>query len=122
MEHEEFKKLLSALRAGNTPLNRKQVCGVLLDKIFEENIINCSNVSNGQTVCMTLDGWTNIVNKLVICVTVTTNPGEVYFIESIDTSGHSHTTKYLIEIANQAIIKCKTQYNCFVVIIIINNF
>ena len=77
VEHEEFKKLLSALRAGNTPLNRKQVCGVLLDKIFEENIINCSNVLNGQTVCMTLDGWTNIVNKSVICMTVTTNTGEV---------------------------------------------
>ena len=55
-----------------------------------------------------------IVNEPVICVTVTTSPGEVHFIEPINVSVHSHTTKYLVDIFNQAITKCKTQFNCFV--------
>ena len=63
---------------------------------------------------MGLYGWSNIIDEPVICVTVTTSPGEVHLIESIDASVHSHTTKYLVDIFNQAITKCKTQFNCFV--------
>ena len=54
--------------------------GVLLDEIFEEKMNNCSKVLNGQTVCMILDGWINIINEAVICVTVTTSSGRIYLI------------------------------------------
>ena len=115
MEHEELKKLIPALRSAYTPPNRKQVGGVLLDEIFKEELDNCFKILNGQAVCKSLYGWTNIINEPIICV-IATSPGKKYLIKSIDTSGHSHITKYLVKRATQTITKCKTQYNCFSIV------
>ena len=63
---------------------------MLLDKIFEEEMNYCSKILSIQNICMSLDSWIITVNEPVICVIVSASPGEVYLIESIDTSGHSY--------------------------------
>ncbi|KAJ8888920.1 hypothetical protein PR048_008414 [Dryococelus australis] len=57
--------------------------------------------------------WSNVHNKPIICVTVTIKEGNVYLVNTIDTSGCVHTANYLAEVAIKSIkmseedLKCK---------------
>lgn len=45
------------------------------------------------------DGCSNIHNKPIFCGVVTNNAGDTFLVNSINTSGHPHTSKYLVEVA-----------------------
>ena len=59
---------------------------------------------------MSTDGWNN--NELADCATVTTMNSDIYLADTIDTSGHSHTSDYLVEVAVNSIKKCEKQFGC----------
>ena len=52
---------------------------------------------------MMLDGWSNVHNEPIVCVSVNTPEGESYLTETVDTSCHSHTAEYLEEVAMSAV-------------------
>ena len=72
----------------------------------------CTEQLVGKNVFMMLDGWSNIHNEPVICVSVTTSDGDSYLTETVDTSGHAHTAEYLQEVATSAVISTEQRYGC----------
>ncbi|XP_018577556.1 uncharacterized protein LOC108915890 [Anoplophora glabripennis] len=121
VEHPEFKKMINALRPGYKPPNRNSVSTDLLDKVhnsvqttIKENLCN-------KKVCLALYGWSNVHNEPIISVCVTDIESErVHLIESIDTSGNSHTSEYLLQLLKNSIMKCE-EYNCKVTSIVTDN-
>lgn len=121
VEHREFKKMINALRPGYKPPNRNSVSTNLLDKVhnsvqstIKENLCN-------KKVCLALDGWSNVHNEPIIGICVTDIESErVHLIESIDTSGHSHTSEYLLQLLKNSIKKCEA-YRCQVKSIVTDN-
>lgn len=121
VEHPQFKKLMDDLRPGYVPPTRLQVAGPLLDTIYEEERGVCKTDLEGKTVSLGLDGWSNVHNEPVICVTLTTVDGEVYLVDTVDSSGHSHTGEYLCDFAYESIQKCEKEYNCKVGSVVTDN-
>lgn len=121
VENSEFKKMISVLHPGYIPPTKEQVSGILLDSVYQQEKEKCMNKLAGQTVSMSLDGWSNIHNEPVICVSVATVSGEIQLVDSIDTSGNSHNTEYLVKIANDAILKCEIENKCFVRSLVTDN-
>ncbi len=69
----------------------------------------CATELKDEIVCLSLDGWSNIHNKPIIYVTVTTLNGHMYLVDTTVTSGQPHTAEYLRleELSKPAIQKCK---------------
>ena len=63
---------------------------------------------------MSLDGWSNVHNEPVICATVTTPNSDIFLVDTVDTSGHSHTSEYLVDTAINAIKKCEDKFGCHI--------
>lgn len=99
--------MINALRPGYKPPNRNSVSTNLLDKVhnsiqttIKENLCN--------KVCIALDGSSNVHNEPIIGVYVTDIESvRVHLIESIDTSGNSHTFEYLLQLLKNSIKKCE---------------
>lgn len=121
VEHPQFLKLVSDLRAGYNPPNRKEIGGPLLESIYEEEYLKFQEVLKDQSVCLGFDGWSNVHNEPIICITVTCKDGEVYLVETVDTSGHSHTAEYLAKVTGEVIRKCETDFSCKVRSVVTDN-
>ena len=63
---------------------------------------------------MSLDRWSNVHNEPVICATVTTPNSDIFLVDTVDTSGHAHTSDYLVDVAVNAIKKCEEKFGCHV--------
>lgn len=72
IENLEVKKAIQLLRPGYTPPSRKTVATSLLDEIYEEEKEKYFSSLSGQSVNMSIDGWSNVHNEPVICATITT--------------------------------------------------
>lgn len=70
---------------------------------------NCKVFLEGKTVCLSLDGWSNIHNEPIICVVVHTKDGDAFLVHTVDTSGNPHTSDYLVTFA---IIECEGSFGC----------
>ena len=57
----------------------------------------------------------------MICVSVTTDKGETFLTETIDTSGHSHTSEYFVVIAVSDISSCEENFKCQVHSVVTDN-
>lgn len=114
-EHPEFINMMQLSRPGYIPPNRKNIGGKLLDEVYDTVKSNIENNLKGKLVCMALDGWSNIRNEPIVCVSVTSteNDGSVYLIDTIDTSSNSHTSDYLLTLAIDSIKKCQS-FGCSV--------
>lgn len=106
VEHQEYIKFCKMLRPGYTPPNRHQIGGVLLDKVHAELQENCKQRLANKSVCMAMDGWSNVHNEPIVCVSITDEEGTTYVTETIDTSGSAHTAEYLYEKSIAAITQC----------------
>lgn len=112
------------LRPGYVPPSRFQVSTTLLNEIFEEERSKCFEKLSGQcgqSVCMSIDGWSNTHNEPIICVVLTTEDGNCFLLESVDTSGHPHTGEYLANLAIDLIKRCKSEYNCKISSLVTDN-
>jgi uncharacterized protein YuzB (UPF0349 family) len=114
IEHPEFKKYSAMLRPGYSPPNRHEVGGKLLDKVFQKESEKCAAVLKNECVCMTIDGWSNVHNEPIVCACVINKSGEVFLVDTIDTSGNAHTAEYLTQIALKTIKSTQDKFNCFV--------
>ena len=112
VEHPEFVKMVQMLCPGYRPPSHKQVGGELLDDVQTKLMEECKEQLQVKTVAMSLDGWSNIHNELVVCVSLTTAEGHTYLTETVDTSGHRHTLEYLEKVAIGAMKSAETQFSC----------
>lgn len=113
VEHDQFIKMIRMLRPGYIPPNRHQVGGDLLDQSFNSVIEKYSEDLKGKTVCMAMDGWSNIHNEPILALTLSVN-GKVYIIDCIDTADSKHTADYLMKIVECNAEKAKEKFGCTV--------
>ena len=103
VDHPEFIKMIHFLRPGYKPPNRTDTGGKLLDTVHKNSLPNCSGLLHDQSVTMSMSihqyGWSNAHNEPEVCATVTTMNSDIYIADTINTSGHSHTSDYLVYIA-----------------------
>ena len=38
-----------------------------------------------ETVCISIDGWSNVHNEPIVYATVTTSESEIFFVNTVDT-------------------------------------
>ena len=111
VEHPQFKELISKLRPSYKPPGRKLLGGVLLDKVHNE----CMEVANvtldKQVVTLSLDGWSNIHNEPIVCIAATAASGDVYLLDTVDTSGNPHTAEYLKTLVQDCLEKYCALFN-----------
>ncbi|KAL4092430.1 hypothetical protein QTP88_026931 [Uroleucon formosanum] len=82
--------------------------------VFNTTISEIKSQLNGKSVCMSMDGWSNIHNEPVVCISVyDVTEKAVYLVETIDTQDNSHNSEYLLNLAVEAISNCQ-KYNCTV--------
>jgi len=78
-----------------------------LDAVYEEEQARSFANLEGTTVSYSLDGWGNVKSDHIVSVSITTEGGDTFLLDSIDTSGNSHTGEYLLSIAKNSIHKSK---------------
>ncbi|KAL4154529.1 hypothetical protein QTP88_000387 [Uroleucon formosanum] len=82
--------------------------------VFNTTISEIKSQLNGKSVCMSMDGWSNIHNEPVVYISVyDVTEKAVYLVETIDTQDNSHNSEYLLNLAVEAISNCQ-KYNCTV--------
>jgi len=81
----------------------------------------CREVLKNRTVSIALDGWSNVHNETIVCVTVTTEEGHIYLSDTIDMSSNAHTAEYLEEIAVSSVKKIELEFGCHVRSIVTDN-
>jgi hypothetical protein len=121
VKHPKFKDMISAMRPGYKAPNEVQIGGVLLNNIYQQEKGNCSEILNGQTVNLSIDGWSNVHNEPVLCTVITSSTGENYLVDTIDTSGHPHTSVYLAEVTRNSLKKCEEEFKCVVRSLVTDN-
>ena len=72
VEHPEFFKLITMLRPGYQSPSRHKISDGLLNYLYFSMQSDCKERLADQTVFMMLDGWSNIHNEPIVCVSVTT--------------------------------------------------
>ncbi|XP_029655938.1 uncharacterized protein LOC115229781 [Octopus sinensis] len=112
VEHPEFVKFVQMLLPGYRLPSRHQIGGTLLDHVYDQIHEDCRQRLQDKTVSMMLDGWSNIHNEPVICVSVVTSDGENYLIDTVDTSGYSHTAEYLQSVALASAQLAEQRFGC----------
>lgn len=121
VEHPEFIKMVRSLRPEYVPPSRKHIAGDLLDSTYHTEKEKCASMLNGEIVTLGLDGWSNVHNEPVICVTLTTKEGNAYLGDTIDTTGTPHTGENLYDIACESIKKCEAEFQCVVRSLVTDN-
>jgi hypothetical protein len=114
IEHPSFAAFMDKCRPGYKLPTRHELSGPLLDKVHNKMQKVCENKLKDKTVCMSLDGWSNVHNEPIICAAVTDSNGDTYVTDTIDTSGNRHDMDYLSTVAQQCISKAETKYGCHV--------
>ena len=56
-----------------------------------------------------LDGWSNVTNDPIVGISFIAS-GESYLVNTIDTSGESHTSAYLVSLLTDQVRECKTDW------------
>lgn len=75
----------------------------------------------GKTVCMSIDGWSNVHHVPVICIVVThVLDNCVHLIKTMDTTDNRHNATYLLEVAIDVIRTC-LELGCKVTSIVMDN-
>lgn len=103
IEHPSYAKFMAKCWPGYKLPTRHELAGPLLDKGHNKLQRVCEEKLKDETVCMSLDGQSNIHNEPVICVAVTDYNGDTYVTDTIDTSGNRHDADqaYLSTIAQE---------------------
>ncbi|KAL7639608.1 UNVERIFIED_CONTAM: hypothetical protein RMT77_010109 [Armadillidium vulgare] len=126
VEHSTFLEMIRAIRPGYKPPNRKEFAENLLDKVFETEIEKSIDMMRDQVVCMSIDGWSNVMNDPVICATVAVQKNSsdgvnIFLVNTVDTSGHPHTSEYLFDVAKESIKIAEDKFLCTVGSLVTDN-
>ncbi len=94
IEEENLSKAIALIRPDVVLPDRKKVAGPLLDKCYKQlkNVVD-KYLAN-QCVCLTTDGWTNILNNPIVNYMVV-NSHKSLFLESVSTGEQGHTADWI---------------------------
>jgi len=107
IEHSEFQKFVNMLRPGYKLPDRKAIGSTLLDSVYNSVVSNQYQILKNKTVCMALDGWSNVHNEPIVCITVTiVEDKSVHIVHTISTEDNSHGSEYMMSLAIEGIKKC----------------
>lgn len=110
-DHVEFKKMMNSLRPGYNGPSSHQIGGPILNEVYEDVLSECRIKLQGETVCMSMDGWSNIHNELLICCSIITQKEESFLVDTSETGAQSHNAENLKTVALEAINKTENQFN-----------
>lgn len=99
VEHGKFIKLINMLRPGYVPPNRHRISNELLNQVYDSLTSSIKKELEGKTVCMALDGWSNVHNESIICVCVTDIDDDLVYL--LDTKDNGHSWDYLVTLPTQ---------------------
>ncbi|MCD9088867.1 DUF659 domain-containing protein, partial [Stenotrophomonas sp. SY1] len=102
VQHPQFLKMVQNLRPGYIPPSRKDIADKYLNLVYENEYEKCADDPNNENVCHSIDGWSNIHNEPIMCVTLTTFTGQIYLVDTIDTSRKPHTAEYLLQLVQNS--------------------
>ena len=71
VKNPQSLKFVEMMRPGYKVPTRKQVGESILNEVYDEEIAESRLLLKGQIVSMDLDGWSNVHNEPVVCVSVT---------------------------------------------------
>lgn len=108
--HEEFRKMCELMRPGYIAPSPFQIGGKILDTVYDDTREKCKAEIQGQTVPMSLDGWSNVHNEPLVCCSIMTLSGLSILTNTVDTSGHCHTAEYLKDVALDCIKDCENTF------------
>ncbi|XP_076051254.1 uncharacterized protein LOC143031389 [Oratosquilla oratoria] len=108
-------------RPGYIPPSRKDIADKYLDLVYEKKYKKCADDLNNETVCLSINGWSNIHNEPMICVILTTSTGQIYLDDTIDTSGKPHTAEYLLQLVQNSIKKGEQDFGCHIGSVVTDN-
>ena len=91
--HKEFKAMISLLRPGYSPLNRKDLSGRLLDCVHDHIHEHIARELHNKDVTLVQDGWSDIHNNPVIATSIHTG-SKSYFLNAVDTGSNQKTASY----------------------------
>lgn len=95
--------MCSTLRPGYKGPSAKQIGDTILNTVYEEVKTDCRKEIENQTVCMSMDGWSNIHNEPLICCSIVTTNGDSILVDCVDTGVERHTANNLKDLAVNAI-------------------
>ncbi|KAI6656252.1 hypothetical protein LOD99_11315 [Oopsacas minuta] len=119
-ENDVFKKTISMLRPGYTPLTRKSLAGRLLDKTFNEVTTMTASALEGKDVTLVQDGWSALHNSPVIAHCVHSEERS-YFLNSVGTGSNKKTAAYCTSLAIEASKEAINKFGCKVVAVVTDN-
>lgn len=71
VEHSQFNKMIECLRPRYQLPIRFQIGAELLDEVYSSFKTEIENDLAGKVVCMSLDGWNNVRDDSIECISVT---------------------------------------------------
>ena len=104
--NKQFKRLVEMLRPGTTVPNRNKISDELVDKIYDEEKLKVAAVVNGLPATIVIDGWSTLDNQPVFGISFYSG-GKSFLVNTIDTSGEPHTTKYLVDVLDSEVKRCQ---------------
>lgn len=121
VEHPEFKAMIEMLRPGYKAPNRFIIANEFLNKTNNTNLRNIVHSLCGKSVCMSIDGWSDVYNDSTVCISICNIEEQiVHLIDTINTKDQPHTTQYLCDMAAKLICKCNI-YDCRVTSLVFNS-
>uniref|UniRef100_H3A4F8 DUF659 domain-containing protein n=1 Tax=Latimeria chalumnae TaxID=7897 RepID=H3A4F8_LATCH len=120
IKHSEVKKALNILQPGYTP-SRFALAGHLLNEVFQEEKIKCSEKLYGELVCMSIDGWSNIHNEPIVCATVTVDRGNCICMTALTPLVIHITSEHLTALDSDTIKSCEKEFKCHVASFVTHN-
>ncbi|XP_076058510.1 uncharacterized protein LOC143035526 [Oratosquilla oratoria] len=121
VQHPQFLKMVQNLRPGYIPPSRKDIADKYLDLVYEKEYIKCADDLNNETICLLIDGWSNIHNEPIICVTLTTSTSQIYLVDTIDTPGKPHTAECLLQLVQNSIKKAEQNFGGHIESVVTDN-
>ena len=120
-ESTHFKELVSGLRPGYEPPNRKALAGRLLDRThaaLKEEMKEA--LAKTAEVTLVQDGWSDVANSPVVAHTLHT-PGGAFFLNSKWVEDTPKTAENCALLAEEAIQEARTQYGVRVTGLVTDN-
>ena len=119
-EHKEFKSMISLLRPGYSPPNRKDLSGHLLNTIHDQINEHILDQTRDKDVTLVQDGWSDIHNNPVIATSIHTG-SKTYFINAVDTGPNRKTASFCASLFLKAMSEAETKFKCRTVGIVTDN-
>ena len=80
---KDWLKLVSKLRPGYTPPERKALASTLLDKVYDDFHNKMKTQVEGKEVCIAQDGWSDVHNSPILSHTMVVE-GKSFLLNAVE--------------------------------------